>query len=85
MCDCRFLEYNILLRKTCEHKDKLICQCDSPPFNVIIGDFDYCHEVDTDVVNPSNKGTRGYQPFPVRPNAFVSIIVTLANLTVQEK
>ena len=73
-----FLEYNILLRKTCKHKDKLICECDSPPFNAIIGDFDYCHEADTDVYNPWSKGTKGYQAFSVRLDTFVVIIVILA-------
>ena len=60
-----FLEYNILLRKTCKHKDKLICECDSPPFNVLIGDFDYCHEVETTVSSPDNKGTKGYRALSV--------------------
>ena len=72
-----YLAFNLLLRKTCEHKDRLICKCDSPPFNVLIGDFDYCHEVDTDVKNPSSKGTQGYQAISVRLDAFVSVIVTL--------
>ena len=73
-----FLEYNILLRKTCKHKDKLVCECDSPPFNAIIGDFDCYHEADTDVCNPWSKGTKGYQAFSVRLDTFVVIIVILA-------
>ena len=72
-----YLAFNLLLRKTCEHKDRLICECDSPPFNVLIGDFDYCHAVDTDVKKPSSKGTQGYQAISVRLDVFVSVIITL--------
>jgi len=63
-----FIDYNILLRKTCEHKNIFICECDSPPFNVLIGDFDYCHLVDADVRNPERKGTELFQALSVRIN-----------------
>ena len=62
------IDYNILLRKTCEHKNTFICDCDSPPFNVLIGDFDYCHQVDTDVKSPERKGTKIFQALSVRIN-----------------
>lgn len=59
------IDYNILLRKTCEHKDKLICECDSPPFDVLIGDFDYCHETNDMISHPKNIGTEAFQALSV--------------------
>ena len=60
-----FPDYNILLRKTCEHKNIFICECDVPLFDVLIGDYDYCYETDATIKHPKNKGTEMFQTFSV--------------------
>ena len=60
-----FSDYNIFLRKTCEHKNIFICECDVPPFDVLIGDYDYCYETDATIQHPKNKGTKIFQTFSV--------------------
>lgn len=60
-----FPDYNILLRKTCEHKNIFICECDVPPFDVLIGDYDYCCETDATIKHPKSVGTEVFQTFSV--------------------
>ena len=69
------IDYNVLLRKTCEHKDKFICKCDHPPFDVLIGDFDYCHKTSAIISCPKNTGTEVFQTLSVSCSEMLSIVV----------
>ena len=55
------LDHNFLLRKTCEHKEVFICECNEPSFDVLLGDFDYAQEIGSLVLNPKSTGTRGFK------------------------
>ncbi|XP_065896963.1 uncharacterized protein [Dysidea avara] len=59
-------DYNFLLRKNCEHKDELICRCDLPPFDVLLGDFDYSRKIGARVLSPKNVGTVKFQALSMR-------------------
>ena len=55
------LDHNFLLRKTCDHKELFICDCTKPSFDVLIGDYDYAHELGDNLLNPKSIGTRDYK------------------------
>ena len=55
------LDHNFLLRKTCEHKELFMCECNTPSFDVLIGDFDYTQELGGYILQPKSVGTRGYK------------------------
>ena len=50
-----------MLRKTCEHKEVFICECNEPSFDVLLGDFDYTQELGSPLLNPKSIGTRGFK------------------------
>ena len=38
-----------------------MCECNTPSFDVLIGDFDYTQELGGCVLQPKSVGTRGYK------------------------
>ena len=38
-----------------------MCECNTPSFDVLIGDFDYTHELGDRVLQPKSVGTRRFK------------------------